>query len=138
MAVTGKDGVTLDDVWARRPRAYMSMTISGFPNLFMINGPSSPVGDFSLIDVAERQIDYILKLVAHLRDGRCPAIDVLPDAMADFDRRRVEAAGKTIWATGCRSWYLDPDGVPTSWPWTYDDFADAMGTPKLEDYAIAG
>ncbi|MER3453366.1 MAG: NAD(P)/FAD-dependent oxidoreductase, partial [Acidimicrobiia bacterium] len=39
MAVTGRGGIRLDDCWARRPSAYVSISIPDFPNLFMLNGP---------------------------------------------------------------------------------------------------
>jgi cation diffusion facilitator CzcD-associated flavoprotein CzcO len=137
MEMVGKGGARLDDVWARRPGAYLSIAMPDFPNLFMINGPSSPVGNFSLIDVAEREIDYILKMAALLSDGRCGEITVTRAAYEDYESRRVEAAKGTIWASGCRSWYLDAEGVPATWPWTYTAFGEAMATPRLEDYAIA-
>jgi len=108
-----------------------------FPNLFMINGPSSPIGNFSIIDVAEREVDYILQMAALLRDGRATEIAVTSAAYEDYDRRRVAAARNTIWASGCRSWYLDAEGVPATWPWTYTEFGEAMAKPRLEDYAIA-
>ena len=49
--------VSLDDVWAERPTAYLSISIPEFPNLFMLNGPNGPVGTFT-IEVAELQFDY--------------------------------------------------------------------------------
>ncbi len=137
MEMVGKNGVHLNDVWAKRPGAYLSMTMPDFPNLFMINGPSSPIGNFSIIDVAEREIDYILQMAALLRDRRCAEIAVTRAAYEDYDRRRVEAAKGTIWASGCRSWYLDAEGIPATWPWTYTAFGEAMAKPRLEDYAIA-
>src|SRR5438309_9733606 len=52
--VLGRGGVTLDSVWAKRPSAYLAVSIPDFPNLFMLNGPNGPVGNFSLIQVAEQ------------------------------------------------------------------------------------
>jgi cation diffusion facilitator CzcD-associated flavoprotein CzcO len=46
------------DVWAQRPSAYLSVSVPDFPNPFLLNGPNGPVGNFSLIDVAEMQLDY--------------------------------------------------------------------------------
>ena len=56
MAVTGRDGRTLAEAWADRPVAYLSISIPEFPNLFLLNGPNGPVGNFSLIEVAELQL----------------------------------------------------------------------------------
>lgn len=134
MQVSGRGGVRLDDVWTHGATAYMSMTVPQFPNFFMINGPNGPVGNFSLIEVAELQCDYVLKLVDEIRRGACREIAPSADAMARFDAERRAAATKTIWNTGCKSWYLDETGLPTAWPFTFDRFRKEMGAPRLEDY----
>jgi cation diffusion facilitator CzcD-associated flavoprotein CzcO len=134
MAVTGREGAALDDVWKDGPFAYMAISVPGFPNFFMLNGPNAPVGNFSLIDVAEMQFAYILRLVEQVRSGACREVCVSPQAMDRFDAERREAARTTIWATGCKSWYLDGRGLPTAWPWTFDRFREEMAEPRLEDY----
>jgi cation diffusion facilitator CzcD-associated flavoprotein CzcO len=135
--VIGRDGARLDEVWAKRPIAYLSISIPAFPNLFMLNGPNGPGGNFSLIEVAELQMAYILQLVAELRAGRCRAIGPSAAATAAFDAARVEAAKNTVWITGCRSWYLDDRGIPAVWPWTFDRFREEMAAPRLEAYERA-
>jgi cation diffusion facilitator CzcD-associated flavoprotein CzcO len=137
MNVAGQDGVKLNDVWSLRPSAYLAVSIPQFPNLFMVNGPTGPVGNFSLIDIAERQVGYILQLMEEVRAGRCRQISATPSAMADYDTRRIAAAKRTIFGSGCRSWYLDAEGVPATWPWSYDAFAEAMSKPNLADYDLA-
>lgn len=135
--VKGRDGVSLDDVWAKRPSAYLSVAVPEFPNLFLLNGPNGPVGNFSLIDVAEAQIDYILQLVHLLgtTDGR-GEISPTHEAAERFESERVEAAKRTVWATGCRSWYLDDRGIPAAWPWSMHRFVEAMSWPDLADYDV--
>lgn len=134
MQVVGLDGKRLEDVWAERPSAYLSISIPGFPNFFMLNGPNGPVGNFSLIDVAELQLHYIQQLVEVVRSGRCRAIAASPQAAERFERDRVEAAKRTVWVTGCRSWYLDDRGIPAAWPWTFDRFREEMAAPDLGAY----
>jgi cation diffusion facilitator CzcD-associated flavoprotein CzcO len=134
--VTGTGGKRLETVWDKRPIAYLSISVPGFPNLFMLNGPNGPVGNFSLIEVAELQLAYILELVALLRSGRCREIAPSEAETARFDASRVEAAKTTIWSTGCRSWYLDDRGIPATWPWTFDRFREEMATPRLEAYEL--
>ncbi len=134
--VIGRDGVRLDDVWVDRPSAYLSISIPGFPNLFMLNGPNGPVGNFSLIEVAELQYDYLLQLVELVRSGRYREVCAGGEATEEFDRARTEAAKRTVWATGCRSWYLDDRGIPMAWPWTFDRFRDEMVSPNLDHYDL--
>jgi cation diffusion facilitator CzcD-associated flavoprotein CzcO len=133
--VLGKDGIDLDEVWDDGPIAYLSVAVPGFPNFFMLNGPNGPVGNFSLIDVAEAQIAYIMQLIDVVRaDGR--AISPTTEATAKLEAERTEAAKSTIWMTGCRSWYLDRRGIPATWPWTFDRFRTAMAAPILEHYEL--
>jgi cation diffusion facilitator CzcD-associated flavoprotein CzcO len=134
MQVVGQDGQTLADVWADRPSAYLSISIPGFPNFFMLNGPNGPVGNFSLIEVAELQFGYIMQLVERLRAGECREISATQRAMEDFETARTGAARKTVWMTGCRSWYLDDRGVPATWPWPFDRFRAEMRGPKWEAF----
>jgi cation diffusion facilitator CzcD-associated flavoprotein CzcO len=136
MQVIGRDGVALDDVWKDGPFAYLAISVSGFPNFFLLQGPNSPVGNFSLIEVGELQVGYVLRLVDRIRSGACDEVSVSQDAMARFDAERREAARRTIWASGCKSWYLDREGLPTAWPWTFDRFRAEMATPRLSDYEL--
>jgi cation diffusion facilitator CzcD-associated flavoprotein CzcO len=134
--VVGRRGLRLDDAWAKRPSAYLSVSIPDFPNLFLLNGPNGPVGNFSLIDVAEIQFDYVMQLVSLVREGRCRAVSASRAAADRFERDRVEAAQKTVWVTGCRSWYLDDRGVPAAWPWTFTRFRELMTAPDHADYDL--
>jgi cation diffusion facilitator CzcD-associated flavoprotein CzcO len=132
--VIGRDGVSLEAGWKDGPAAYLALSVPDFPNLFMLNGPNGPVGNFSLIEVVELQFAYILRLIEEVRSGRCRELSASHGAMQRFDADRREAAKRTIWASGCRSWYLDADDLPTAWPWTYDRFREEMREPRLADY----
>ncbi|MDE2436022.1 MAG: NAD(P)/FAD-dependent oxidoreductase [Sphingomonadales bacterium] len=134
--VTGQGGVTLDAFWARRPTAHYAVTLPGFPNLFMLNGPTGPVGNFSLIDIAEMQWSYIDQLIDLLRQGRAETVAPTAEAHAHYEERRIAAAKTTIFGSGCQSWYLDAEGVPASWPWSYDAFEQAMKAPNLSEYTL--
>jgi cation diffusion facilitator CzcD-associated flavoprotein CzcO len=134
--VLGRDGVDLDVEWARHPVAYRSVAVPEFPNLFMLNGPNGPVGNFPLIEVAELQFRYLLQLIDLLASGECTEVSPQRAATEAFEQSRAQAAKSTIWMTGCRSWYLDADGIPAAWPWTFDAFVDSMVTPELADFDL--
>jgi len=136
MNVIGRGGVNLNDVWADRPKAYMAVSIPDFPNFFMLNGPNGPVGNFSLIDIAEQQLHYIWAFIEKLRRGECREIAAKRDAMETFERERMEAARKTVFGSGCNSWYLDAEGIPATWPWTRTRFCEEMKAPRLEQYEL--
>ena len=133
---SGATGCTLADAWAERPNAYLSISIPDFPNFFMLNGPNGPVGNFSLIEVAELQFAYIMQLRRALRDGRVPRDQ--RDASGDGRARGGARRGRTntVWVTGCRSWYLDDRGMPAAWPWSFARFREVMAAPDLAAYDL--
>jgi len=137
MEIAGRNGATLEQAWNPRPEAYLSISIPDFPNFFMVNGPNGPVGNFSLIEVAELQVHYILQLIERLRGGECTEISARRDALADFERAREQAARNTIWVTGCRSWYLDDRGIPAVWPWSFVRFRQEMAAPDPRAFEYA-
>ncbi len=132
--VTGRNGVELDDAWKVRPSAYYAISIPDFPNFFMLNGPTAPVGNFSLIDIAENQWGYIQQLIEPLRTGEAREVAATAEAFADYEQRRIAAAKNTVFGSGCTSWYLDSQGVPQTWPWSFDQFVEEMKQPKFEDF----
>ena len=103
----------------------------------MLNGPNGPVGNFSLIDVAEAQFGYLIQLIDVLRPDVCRSVCASAEAATRFEAQRVQAAKNTVWVTGCRSWYLDDRGIPAAWPWSFNRFEEAMARPELADYDLA-
>ncbi len=136
MNIVGRNGVELNAVWSERPRAYYAISIPEFPNFFMLNGPNGPVGNFSLIDIAEHQWHYISQLIDKVASGECREVSARPEALEAFDRERIAAAKSTIFGSGCQSWYLDAEGVPATWPWTQDRFREEMAAPRMGAYEL--
>lgn len=135
--VAGRSGVLLDDVWSVRPTAHYALSLPDFPNFFMLNGPTGPVGNFPLIDIAEMQWDYLVQLLDPIRKGQRAAVEPTQEAFQEYEEARIAAARKTIFGSGCTSWYLDATGVPATWPWSYQAFVDAMAKPDLEQYTYS-
>jgi cation diffusion facilitator CzcD-associated flavoprotein CzcO len=135
MELVGRDGRTLADAWDPRPEAYLSISIPDFPNFFMLNGPNGPVGNFSLIEVAELQFGYVMQLVDRLRAGG-REVCATTEALREFEAAREAAVPKTVWVTGCRSWYLDDRGITAVWPWSFDKFRQAMAAPDPAAYEV--
>ncbi|HEY1829366.1 MAG TPA: NAD(P)/FAD-dependent oxidoreductase [Acidimicrobiales bacterium] len=134
--VIGRGGLDLDQAWAKHPVAYLSVSVPEFPNLFMLNGPNGPVGNFPLIEVAELQFGYVMQLIDGLARGEWSEVSPQAHATVQRESQRVEAAKSTIWATGCRSWYLDDEGIPAAWPWSFAQFGEEMSAPVLAEYDL--
>lgn len=123
-AIRGREGRSLAEAWQGSMRAYRGVTVTGFPNLFLLLGPNTGLGHNSVVFMIECQIRYLLGLLAHLDRTCVAAVEPAPDAQAaytaDIDRRMA----RTVWIRGgCRSWYLDASGRnSTLWPgytWSY-------------------
>jgi hypothetical protein len=100
----------------------------------MLNGPNGPVGNFSLTTIAELQWGYIEQLIDPIRSSQAIGFEPGIEALEEYEFKRNAAAMKTVWATGCASWYLDATGVPQVWPWDSEEFSRIMNQPRWEDY----
>jgi cation diffusion facilitator CzcD-associated flavoprotein CzcO len=136
MTLLGRDDADIEDLWRESPRAFYAVTIPQFPNLFLLNGPTGPVGNFSLIDIAELQWAYIDQLIDLVRSGKAASVEPTMAALENYEARRGERAKRTVFASGCNSWYLDKHGVPQVWPWSYGTFLEAMAAPRFDDYLL--
>jgi cation diffusion facilitator CzcD-associated flavoprotein CzcO len=136
MNVVGRGGIELNKLWDKRPSAYLAVSIPDFPNLFMLNGPSAPFGNLSSIAVAEYQMNLVMKLLELVGTGKAREVSVSRDAMAAYNQELIAATKGTVWASGCSSWYLDPDGVPTIWPYTLERFETETSSPDLDKFEL--
>ncbi|HOA92711.1 MAG TPA: NAD(P)/FAD-dependent oxidoreductase [Quisquiliibacterium sp.] len=136
MKLYGEDGVDLDTVWKDAAQAYLGVTIPRFPNLFMIGGPNSPIGNFSFLMTAEKQCAYAIDLIGVLAAGKARALAPRVEAMQAFNDAVKAQMSQTVWVSGCQSWYMDRNGNIASWPWTYEHFEKLMDAPDLTHYAL--
>jgi cation diffusion facilitator CzcD-associated flavoprotein CzcO len=60
MLVSGVGGGRLRQAWQDGPQSYLGITVSGFPNFFMLYGPHTNLGGNSIIYMLEGQIGYVL------------------------------------------------------------------------------
>ncbi|XVQ08671.1 flavin-containing monooxygenase [Spirillospora sp. CA-255316] len=117
MKITGRDGRELNEEWRDGALAHLGITVSGFPNLFLLYGPYTNLGHNSIIYMLESQIRYVLGCLRAMRDARLDWIEVRPDAQDAFGREMRERLRSTVWDSGCTSWYMTEDGkVVNNWP----------------------
>lgn len=115
--VRGRGGLELNQAWRDGVEAYMGTVVSGFPNLFMLMGPNTGLGHNSMVFMIEAQIRYALACMKEAAGRGARFVDVRPGAQAAFNGELQPRLQKTVWATGCRSWYLDSRGRnATLWP----------------------
>jgi cation diffusion facilitator CzcD-associated flavoprotein CzcO len=135
LAITGRDGTRLDEVWKEGAHAYLGMTIPRFPNLFLLYGPNTNLGHNSIILMIERQTGYVLRCVRAMGRRDLAWVSPRASAMADYDRDTQAALAKTVWNEGCTSWYKTETGkITNNWPHTTIRYWWATRRPRLEHY----
>jgi cation diffusion facilitator CzcD-associated flavoprotein CzcO len=65
--IRGTDGRTLKEKWADGVRAHLGMASAGYPNLLFVYGPHSPNAFANGPTAAERQGEWIAKMLDHVR-----------------------------------------------------------------------
>lgn len=134
--VLGEDGCSIDQVWKEGPWAYNTMTIPGFPNLFLMLGPHSPLLSVSIHSSVERQADYILRALGRLAEPDAVAVVPTEDASERWLSEIREGMAGTVWSSGCRSWYLGRGNVPVLWPFDRARWYDKLAEPTRGDFEV--
>ena len=87
------DGRRLHDDWSEVAHAYLGLTVSGYPNFFMLYGPNTNQGGNSIIVILEAQAAYVLGALRAMRRHRARAVDVRRDVMEAYNRELARGAG---------------------------------------------
>ena len=117
ISVTGLNGRELHDTWRDGAQAYLGITVSGFPNFFMLYGPNTNLGGNSIVYMLEGQIGYALGAIKALHENQLDWLDVRPDVQNAFNRWVKQASSTSVWESGCTSWYTTASGRNTNnWP----------------------
>ena len=136
IAIRGENGITLDDAWANGPHGYRTVALNGFPNLFMLMGPHSPLNTIAIHESAELQSDYVMQMLEILDREEVVAVAPTPEATARWLDYIRDGMPGTIWASGCNSWYLGDGDTPVLWPYDRRAWRAALEVPVLADYEV--
>jgi cation diffusion facilitator CzcD-associated flavoprotein CzcO len=137
MTLLGRDGISIDDAWAKGPRAYRMTAIPGFPNLFTVLGPNSPTGSISLQFTSELTARYIAQWLKRFRDGSLNTVEVTEEATSRFNDDVQDAMGPTVWNTGCNSWYFTEEKNIDLWPWDRATMVGMLSRPEDNDFHVS-
>lgn len=103
--VTGRKGVTLREKWREGPRNYLGLSVSGFPNFFIMTGPGSPSVLTNMHVSIDHHAAWISRCIKSMKSRKLSEIE----ATENFESRWIdtvsEIASNTIFPS-CNSWYL--------------------------------
>jgi cation diffusion facilitator CzcD-associated flavoprotein CzcO len=120
--VVGRDDRSISDAWNDGPLAYLGITTSGFPNLFMLYGPNTNNG--SILTMIEYQVEHILAHLRRLTHDGIAWVDVKPETMQRYnDDVQRAIAGIRVWQADCHGYYRSPSGrIVTQWPFSMTEY----------------
>lgn len=116
MRITGRGGQDLNDAWQGGAKAYLGLSVPGFPNFFMIYGPNTNLGHNSIVHMLESQIQHVMRCWQALQATPARSIEVRRKPFERHNVRLQQRLARTVW-NGCSSWYVDAAGHnSTNWP----------------------
>lgn len=138
MEISGAGGRTLAQEWSEVARAYLGLTVPGFPNMFLLYGPNTNGGSGSVVNTLECGIGHVLAALREMDAGEAARIEVRRETAEAFDRELRGALAGTVWQTGCSNWYLDENGNDSSnWPWTWSAYRRRTARLAPGAYSLA-
>lgn len=132
MTVTGLNGVTVDEIWKDNIFSYRGVALPGFPNMFLLYGPFSPVNNIPVPMGLDQEIGFVMRLI---EEARAKRVAIAPTAAAtkSFLETMRNAMPGTVWFGGCRNWYSDQQGIPILWPFPQEEHRVMLNEVKAEE-----
>jgi len=128
LSVVGRDGRTLQEHWAGEPRAYLGITVPGFPNFYMLYGPGTNGGE--IVTMLEAQAKYAVRAIKKMRRQRVAVIEVRPSFEARWYRWLQSKMDGTSWIVTNNYFKSETGRVVTQWPygnWIYTMLTRLLG-----------
>jgi 4-hydroxyacetophenone monooxygenase len=138
--ITGLDGRTLQQLWGDDDsRAYLGLSVPGFPNMFCLYGPNTNSGHGgSIILIAECQVRYLMASIMMLIEQDLVAMDCRQQAYEDYNAHLDAEHAELIWThPGMDSWYRNHAGrVVSIMPFRLVDYWQYTREPDLSAYIL--
>lgn len=137
MRVHGRGGQELQETWEEGARAHLGMTVSGYPNLFLMYGPNTNLGVGSIIVMLEAQAGYVVSALGLVAGGDRRALDVRPEVEERSTSAVQERLDGSLY-THCTSWYRkDGTGrVTGNWPGFMLEYVRSVERADAAEYEL--
>lgn len=94
MAIRGRGGRRLSEEWASGAQTYLGLGVEGYPNLFILAGPHSPILNFPVL--IEHKAQWIGRTLEYLRAGGKNRIEPRPGTMERWNQRLLQLFNATL------------------------------------------
>jgi cation diffusion facilitator CzcD-associated flavoprotein CzcO len=140
MRVVGRNGLEIHQAWQERISAYLGVTVSGFPNFFILLGPNTGLGHNSVVLMSEAQIGYVMDCLRLMRKRGSKVMEVKAATQQHFVEELRKRLAGTVWESGgCRSWYQDArtGESPVIWPGSVVAYKRRTRAVAEQDYVLS-
>ena len=87
---------------------YFSSVLSKL-NISCLQGPNAATGHTPAMMAAENSINYALRVIKPILDGNAKTLELRREAEERYVSRVQDDLAKTVWNSGCSSWYVRKD-----------------------------
>jgi hypothetical protein len=102
-----------------------------------MTGPNTGLGHNSMIVMIEGQARYVREAICLLRDRGLASLEPRHDVQAAYNAWLARRHARTVWSSGCSSWYLDARGKNTTlWPGFATAFRARTARLRLDDFEL--
>jgi 4-hydroxyacetophenone monooxygenase len=126
MTVTGRGGADLHGSWNGDARAYLGLTVPGFPNLFCLYGPNTNLAGHggSIIYMSECGVTYLLDAVRHLLGAPHRAVEVRREVCDAYNLEVDAANAERAWGfSKVGGWFVNQAGRSAqNWPFPAQEY----------------
>jgi cation diffusion facilitator CzcD-associated flavoprotein CzcO len=105
MNIRGRDGKALAADWAEGPRTVLGIAVSGFPNLFIVNGPGSPSVLSNMVLTSEQQVNWIADALGYVAERDLAGLEAEESAQQAWDEHCSSLAVNSMMFEA-DSWYV--------------------------------
>jgi 4-hydroxyacetophenone monooxygenase len=140
MRVLGAGGVELNEEWGGDARAYLGVTVPGFPNFFMLYGPNTNlVINGSILVMVECQVRYAVEAIGRLLAAGHRTMSCRRDVHERYGHEMEEGNATMVWGVAdVPTWYRNAHGrVTQNWPFDLHSYWARTLEPDLADYELA-
>ena len=133
-SIIGESGLPLSALWKGSPSAYLGTMTQDCPNLFLTFGPNLYTFNSAFV-IIEAQLQFIVSAITTARKRGLSQIAVNPERMAKYNAQVQTALQRTVWNSGCTSYFLDNNGRnSTNWPWTTFTMRQQLAKFRPQDF----
>jgi 4-hydroxyacetophenone monooxygenase len=139
MDVRGADGLSLREAWDDdNPKAFLGVSVPGFPNFFMLGGPNSFPGSGSFMYFMEVQMRYLRELLTIMAERGITAVDATETANTTYNELVDSTHSRTVWThPGMQTYYRNSRGrVVFVMPFLNVEYWNMTNELDLADYTL--